>query len=185
MTRELSLLRKQTASVTSTTSSTSTLNESAEGVHGSPSLAGATHSLTSRRQRSSSSLGSHTTSVQGSQASVTGIAPSRTADQHRSTRSREPSLSHRRPSVGSLSSYTQHPHPEHVAHYGSPSIYPHRNSVSQTHLGLSSSSLARCEEVALHRSELETARRENEQLRRRVRELEQLLKKQKDDSVEC
>ncbi|KAJ5635082.1 uncharacterized protein N7484_008395 [Penicillium longicatenatum] len=180
LTRELSLLRQQTASVASTTSSTSTLNESTEGVHGSPSLTGSTNSLSSRRQRSSSSLGSHAPSVHGSQASVTGIAPSRTADPHRSTRSREPSLSHRRPSVGSLSSYTQHPHPDHIAHYGSPSIYPHRNSVSQTHLGLSSSSLARCEEVATHRSELETARRENEQLRRRVRELEQILKKQKE-----
>ncbi|KAJ5915980.1 hypothetical protein N7454_010887 [Penicillium verhagenii] len=185
LTRELSLLRQQTASVASTASSTSTLNESTEAMRGSsPSLSSSTHSHSSRRQRSSSSLGSHTPSVQGSQASVTGIAPSRTAEHQRSTRSREPSLSHRRPSIGSLSSYTQHPHPEHVSHYASPSIYPHRNSVSQTHLGLSSSSLARCEEIALHRSELETAKRENEQLRRRVRELEQVLKKQKNDSVD-
>ncbi|KAJ5559683.1 hypothetical protein N7513_002082 [Penicillium frequentans] len=75
LTRELSLLRQQTASVASTASSTSTLNESTEGIHGSPSLAGSTHSHSSRRQRSSSSLGSHTPSVQCSQASVTGIAP--------------------------------------------------------------------------------------------------------------
>ncbi|KAJ5637108.1 hypothetical protein N7490_006987 [Penicillium lividum] len=184
LTRELSLLRQQTTSVASTASSTSTMNESVDGTHGSPSLGGANHPHSYRRQRSSSSLGSHSTSVHGSQASVTGIAPSRTAEHNRSARSREPSLSQRRPSIGSLSSHSQHPHPEHVSHYGSPSIYPHRSSISQTHLGLSSSSLARCEEVALHRAELETARRENEQLRRRVRELEQVLKKQKEEPVD-
>ncbi|KAJ5281706.1 hypothetical protein N7478_007078 [Penicillium angulare] len=184
LTRELSLLRQQTASVASTTSSTSTLNEPPDGTtHGSPSLGSSTHSHSYRRQRSSSSLSSQTPSVQGSQASVTGIAPSRT-EHHRTPRSREPSLTHRRPSIGSLNSYTQHPHPDHVSHFGnSPSIYPHRTSVSQTHLGLSSNSLARYEEAALHKSELETTKRENEQLRRRVRELEQILKKQKEETA--
>lgn len=185
MTRELSLLRQQTASVASTTSSTSTLNEPPDSVvHGSPSLGSSTHSHSYRRQRSSSSLSSHTPSVQSNQASVTGIAPSRITEHHRTPRSREPSLTHRRPSIGTLNSYTQHPHPDHVSHFGnSPSIYPHRTSVPQTHLGLSSSSLARYEEAALHKSELETTRRENEQLRRRVRELEQILKKQKEETT--
>ncbi|KAJ5569775.1 uncharacterized protein N7459_009205 [Penicillium hispanicum] len=182
LTRELSLLRQQTASVASTASSTSTLNDPADGLHGSPSLSSSTHSHSSRRQRSSSSLSAHTPSVQSSQAaSVTGIAPSRTAESSRTARSREASLTSRRPSIGSLSSYSQHPHGDQHHHYGnSPSVYPHRNSISQTHLGLSSSSIARYEEAALHKSELESVRRENEQLRQRVRELENVLKKQKD-----
>ncbi|KAJ6172698.1 hypothetical protein N7470_001765 [Penicillium chermesinum] len=184
LTRELSALRQQTASVASTASSTSTLDQAADGPLGSPTFSNSTHS--SRRQRSSSSLSSQNASIQHqSTASVTGIAPSRTADPSRPVRSREPSLTARRPSIGSVSSYTQHPHPEQLPHYGhSPSIYPHRTSVSQTHLGLSSNSPGRYEEVALHKAELEAARRENEQLRRRIRELELVLKKQKEDSMD-
>ncbi|KAJ5666985.1 hypothetical protein N7462_011394 [Penicillium macrosclerotiorum] len=197
LTRELSLLRQQTASVASTTSSTSTPHDPADGVHASPALSSSTYSHSSRRQRSSSSLSSHT-AAQGSQAaSVTGIAPSRDSimpsrstdyshshSHTRSNRSREPSLTARRPSVGSLSSFTQSSHAEPL-HYGnSPSIYPHRNSVSQTHLGLSSSSISRYEEMALHRSEFETMKRENDQLRKRVRELENILKKEKEGGPE-
>lgn len=183
LSRELSLLRQQSASVSSAASSTSTLNEIRDGIQGSPPLGSSAHSHTSRRQRSSSSLSSHSTSLQGIQGGVTGIAPSRGADHHRTARSREPSLSHRRPSFGALNSYTQHPHPDHTAHYGSSSsIYSRRNSVSQTHLGLSSSSLSRYEEAALHKTELEAAKKENEQLRRRVMELEKILKKQKEVS---
>lgn len=44
--------------------------------------------------------------------------------------------------------------------------------------------MARYEEATVHRSELESMKRENEQLRRRVRELENTLKKQKDSPVE-
>lgn len=36
--------------------------------------------------------------------------------------------------------------------------------------------MARYEEVTLHKSELESVRRDNDQLRKRVRELEQMLK---------
>ena len=110
---------------------------------------------------------------------MTGIAPSRKAEHSRSARSREASLTSRRPSVGSLNSYPPYSNSDQLFHYGnSPSIYPHRNSVSQTQLGLSGSSIARYEEVALHKSELEAVRQENEQLRRRVRELENVLKRQ-------
>ncbi|KAJ5233059.1 hypothetical protein N7468_006015 [Penicillium chermesinum] len=148
LTRELSALRQQTASVASTASSTSTLDQAADGPLGSPTFSNSTHS--SRRQRSSSSLSSQNASIQHqSTASVTGIAPSRTADPSRP--------------------------PFHI---------PHRTSVSQTHLGLSSNSPGRYEEVALHKAELEAARRENEQLRRRIRELELVLKKQKEDSMD-
>ncbi|KAJ5215857.1 uncharacterized protein N7498_002264 [Penicillium cinerascens] len=191
LTRELSLLRQQTASVTSTTSSASNFTEP-DGIHASPSLSSSTNSQVSRRHRSSSSLSSYTPAAQGAQAaSVTGIAPSRDASHPsrptdhplpRTMRSRETSLTSRRPSVGSLSSFSQHPHGDQLSHYGSPSIYPHRNSISQTHLGLSSNavSMARYEEATTHRSELESVKRENEQLRKRVRELEHTLKKQKE-----
>lgn len=177
LTRELSLLRQQTTSVTSNTSSTSTLNDPTDAMHGSPSLSSSAQSHSSRRQRSSSSLSSHNASIQGSQAaSVTGIAPSRTTDHSRAARSREASLTSRRPSIGSLSSYSQS-HNDQLSHYGnSPSVYPHRNSASQAHLGLSSAPMARYEEVTLHKSELESVRRDNDQLRKRVRELEQMLK---------
>jgi cell shape-determining protein MreC len=40
--------------------------------------------------------------------------------------------------------------------------------------------LSRFEEATQHRSELEHTKRENELLRKRVRELEQILKKQKE-----
>ncbi|KAJ5133457.1 hypothetical protein N7448_001515 [Penicillium atrosanguineum] len=194
LTRELSLLRQQTVSVNSTASSASNLTEP-DGLHASPSLGSSTTSHVSRRQRSSSSLSSHTPAAQSAQAaSVSGIAPSRdTSHPSRSTehalprtiRSREPSVTSRRPSVGSLPS-SQYPHGDPLSHYGSPSIYPHRSSVSQTHLGLSSgsSSMARYEEATIHRSELESMKRENEQLRRRVRELENTLKQQKESPVE-
>lgn len=188
LTRELSILRQQTASVTSTTSSTSTFNEPTDGLHASPPLSNQ-HSHVSRRQRSASCLSSSTPAVQGVQAaSVTGIAPLRDITHHprstehvhtRTVRSREPSLTSRRPSIGSLSLNAQTTYGDQFSHFGSPSVYPQRNSVSQTHFGLSSNPPARYEEATLHREELESIKRENEQLKKRVRELEGILKKQR------
>ncbi|KAF3029437.1 hypothetical protein E8E15_010124 [Penicillium rubens] len=179
LTRELSILRQQTASVASTGSSTSTFNE-ADGTRASPTLSSSTPSHSARRNRSNSSLSSHTSANQGQQsASVTGIAPSREipyrpADHSRTVRSREPSLTSRRPSIGSLSSFS----------HNNSNIYPHRNSVSQSQLGHSpGGSLSRFEEATHHRLEVEYMKRENEQLRRRVRDLEQTLKRQKEDSA--
>ncbi|KAJ5608031.1 hypothetical protein N7537_004650 [Penicillium hordei] len=179
LTRELSILRQQTASVASTASSTSTFNE-ADRAQASPTLSNSIASHSARRNRSNSSLSSHTSANQAPQsASVTGIAPSRDipyrqTDHSRTVRSREPSLTSRRPSIGSLSSFS----------HNNSSIYPHRNSVSQTHLGHSpGGSLSRFEEATHHRLEVEYMKRENEQLRRRVRDLEQTLKRQKEDSV--
>ncbi|OQE28100.1 hypothetical protein PENFLA_c005G01172 [Penicillium flavigenum] len=179
LTRELSILRQQTASVASTGSSTSTFNE-ADGTRVSPTLSSSTPSHSARRNRSNSSLSSHTSANQGQQsASVTGIAPSREipyrpADHSRIVRSREPSLTSRRPSIGSLSSFS----------HNNSSIYPHRNSVSQSQLGHSpGGSLSRFEEATHHKLEVEYMKRENEQLRRRVRDLEQTLKRQKEDSA--
>ncbi|KAJ5112414.1 hypothetical protein N7532_000459 [Penicillium argentinense] len=187
LTRELSLLRQQTASVASTTSSTSTLNESADGYHHSPSLGSSNRSHSSRRQRSSSSLSAHTPAAQGpAAASVTGIAPSReTSIPARTARSREASLTSRRPSFGSMPSSSHHTYAEPISYFGtSPSIYPHRDSVSQTQLGQSHSCITRYEEAAFHKSEFETMKRENELLRKRVRELESILKKQRDGEPE-
>ncbi|KAJ5473889.1 hypothetical protein N7475_003455 [Penicillium sp. IBT 31633x] len=178
LTRELSLLRQQTASVASTGSSTSAVNE-ADGAQPSPTLSSSTRSHSARRNRSNSSLSSQTSASQSAQtASVTGIAPlresgmpSRPADYSRTARSREPSLTSRRPSIGSLSSFS----------HSNSSVYPHRNSGSQTQLGYSpGQSLSRFEEVSHHRLELEYMKRENDQLRRRVRDLEQTLKRQKE-----
>ncbi|KAJ5542276.1 hypothetical protein N7535_004697 [Penicillium sp. DV-2018c] len=178
LTRELSLLRQQTASVASTASSTSTFNDT-DGAWGSPPLSTSTRSTSARRNRSNSSLSSHASMAQGAQtSSVMGIAPSRETsipsrqtDHSRTVRSREPSLTSRRPSIGSLSSWA----------HGNNSVYPHRASASQTQLGNSpGNSMSRYEEVTQHRLELESVKRENEQLRRRVQELEQTLKRQKD-----
>ncbi|CAG8225409.1 unnamed protein product [Penicillium olsonii] len=179
LTRELSLLRQQTASVASTGSSTSNFNEP-EGARASPTLSNSNRSQSARRNRSSSSLSSHASATQVPQTgSITGIAPSREtshpsrSDHSRTVRSREPSLTSRRPSIGSLSTFS----------HSNSSVYPHRNSVSQTHLGYSpGASLSRFEEATHHRLELEQTRRENEQLRKRVRELEQTLKKQQEPS---
>lgn len=171
LTRELSLLRHQTASVSSTASSTSTFNE--PDARASPTLSNSGRPHSTRRHRSNSSLSSYASASQVPQAaSVTGIAPSRESSLHsRTARSREPSLTSRRPSIGSLSSFS----------HSNSSVYPHRNSVSQTQLGYSpATSLSRFEEVTHHRSELESVKRENEQLRKRVKDLEQTLKKQKE-----
>ncbi|KAJ6154315.1 hypothetical protein N7485_012684 [Penicillium canescens] len=175
LTRELSLLRHQTASVSSTASSTSTFNE--PDARASPTLSNSGRSHSTQRHRSNSSLSSHASASQVPQAaSVTGIAPSREtslpsrADHSRTARSRESSLTSRRPSIGSLTSFS----------HSNSSVYPHRTSGSQTQLGYSPATpLSRFEEATQHRSELESIKRENEQLRKRVRDLEQTLKKQK------
>ncbi|KAJ5604810.1 hypothetical protein N7510_009964 [Penicillium lagena] len=196
LTRELSLLRQQTASVASTTSSASTLNEptSAEGVQNSPPLGrSSSRPNSSRRHRSSSSIGSNAQVAQSAMAAnVAGIAPWRENNPHASSRnhsdlprrarSREPSLTmSRRPSVSSLTSFPQYQHnnDHHTPYYGnSPSIYPYRNSISQPQSAAPASNpMARYEEAAYHKSELDVVKRENDQLRKRVRELETTLKR--------
>ncbi|OXV09218.1 hypothetical protein Egran_03019 [Elaphomyces granulatus] len=168
LTRELSLLRQQTASVASTTSSTSTgLNDAIDPLHSSPYLSGSIHPTSSRRHRSSSNLSAYVPAAPGPRTgSVASIAPSResglppsrpSADYPRVSRSRDPSVtSVRQPGTASPSRSSSFPLP------GDP---PH-----------STTATARYEEAAYHRAELESIKRENELLRRRVRELEQTLK---------
>ncbi|KAL2003646.1 hypothetical protein VTN02DRAFT_2909 [Thermoascus thermophilus] len=191
LTRELTLLRQQTASVASTASSTSTnLNDPIDSIHGSHHVSGV-HPTSSRRHRSSSNLSSSFPGISGSTAgSVTGIAPSRdsglppsrpSGDYPRIGRSREPSFTSTRQSgtsSPSLSSSFQ----QRGDHFPHSMGHSHRLSLGtggaaeNNPRSMSSSATARYEEAAYHRAELESIKRENEMLRRRVRELEITLK---------
>ncbi|KAF7716224.1 Uncharacterized protein PECH_005109 [Penicillium ucsense] len=171
-TRELSVLRQQTASVASTASSSSTMNDPSDPHQTSPLLGGFAHFQTSRRQRSCSSLSAYTAAQSSQNGGVTGIAPSRESSMSHSRvmRSREPSLTSRRPSIGSITSYAQqHSYGDQLVNHGKPSIYRHRSAGSQTQLA----------DAASYKSELDNVKRENEQLRRRIRDLEIAMKKQK------
>ncbi|EPS28822.1 hypothetical protein PDE_03768 [Penicillium oxalicum 114-2] len=171
LTRELSVLRQQTASVASTASSSSTMNDPSDTFQTSPLLGSFAHFHTSRRQRSCSSLSAHTAAQSSQSGSITGIAPSRESSMSHSRvmRSREPSLTSRRPSIGSITSYPSQGYSDPSANSGKPFMYRHRSAGSQTQLV----------DAASYKSELEHVKRENEQLRRRVRELENVMKKQK------
>ncbi|PLB48082.1 hypothetical protein P170DRAFT_476729 [Aspergillus steynii IBT 23096] len=198
LSRELSSLRQQTASVASTTSSASTsFNDPVDALHTSPHLINTAHPTASRRHRSSSSLSSsYVPAVQGSRAgSVAGIAPSREVglasprpgDPMRPGRSREPSLTSSRPSEGVLSSFSpsssQHlPYQslDQSSHFPNAPTHGHRSSLSQQR-SRTTSTASRPDEIAHQRAELEVIRRENDALRRRVRELESTLKKQREN----
>lgn len=178
------MLRQQTASVASTASTTSTgLNDS---------LDGSSHPASSRH-RSSSSLSGHIPPGSAAlAASVSSIAPSRDAalptsrpsgEYTRVARSREPSVTSPRQPV---SPYGDHALQSQGPHRSSVSL-SHSHSHSHTHLpdvyrSASNASTAgsRYEETAQHRIELEAVKRENEMLRRRVRELEQSLRTYRD-----
>ncbi|RAK71183.1 uncharacterized protein BO72DRAFT_28216 [Aspergillus fijiensis CBS 313.89] len=177
LSRELSLLRQQTASVASTTSSTSTtLNDPMDSLHASPYAISSTVPTTSRRHRSSSSLSSsYIPAVQGSRTgSGFGIAPSRETQlpstRTDSGRSREPSLTSRQ----SDAALSQHHLPS--TDQLSPSIggFPHRNSITQQKSPVIPPS--RHEELLAQREEVDMLKRENETLRRRVRELELIVR---------
>ncbi|KAL2800346.1 hypothetical protein BJX66DRAFT_184838 [Aspergillus keveii] len=169
LSRELTLLRNQTASVASTTSSTSTsFNDSHETLLGSTYISGPVYPTASRRHRSSSSLSaSYFPVIQGSR--VNG-------------RSRRPSLVSPQRSQ-SLISVTSQPHERkhdpssHVAH----SARFRRSSVSQQR-ALSGPAALRPDEIA-SRGEMESLKNENELLRRRIRDLELELGVQKNSSA--
>ncbi|PWY73711.1 hypothetical protein BO70DRAFT_398933 [Aspergillus heteromorphus CBS 117.55] len=182
LSRELSLLRQQTNSVASTASSTSTtLNDAVDTHHASPYIISSTHPTASRRHRSSSSLSSsYIPAVQGSRAgSVSGIAPAREAylptarpDPSRTGRSRESSLTSPGQSEAALSASAPHHQTQQVDQQSHPTAgQPHRTSLSQQKTPMSGS-ISRHDEIAYHRGEVDSLKRENEMLRRRVRELE-------------
>lgn len=104
----------------------------------------------------------------------------------RPARSREPSLTSPRPPEGLLSSFSpsssQHfPHQslDQSAQFPSAPTHSHRSSLSQQR-SRTASSTSRPGEIAQQRAELEVVRRENDALRRRVRELESTLKKHRE-----
>lgn len=185
LTRELTLLRQQTASVASTASSTSTgLADSLEG----PSV----YPTSSRQHRSSSNLSSHIPSGSAAlAASVSSIAPSRdtalptsrpSGEFTRAGRSREPSITSPRQPVSPYGELSfQSTQSSQVGVSGHRSSASHSQNIvfppeARRSTSIPSTVVNRFEETAHHRAELEAVKRENELLRRRVRELEQNLK---------
>lgn len=211
LTRELSLLRQQSASVVSNTSSTSTGLADSTDYNANYLLSGASHPTPSRRHRSSSSLSTRSvntnitsasglTGISGSTvgttggvagSTISGTIPIRDIAGHQSTHPRE-SLSRQNSVTSSRRSEAGSPSLSSSLHQSDhfPNFVPQRLSISSQHghnqqsispssarssFIPSSASTARYEEAAYHRSELEIVKRENDMLRRRIRELERSL----------
>ncbi|GAT24309.1 similar to An16g05010 [Aspergillus luchuensis] len=181
-----SLPGTHTAAIPTVSDQTNNMSTS-DGLHASPYVISTAHPTSSRRHRSSSSLSSsYIPAVQGSRAgSVSGIAPARETylpstrpDPSRPGRSRESSLTSHRQSEGALpstpGSHHQTQPTDHAAHHAG--SYPHRSSLSQQKTP-SISSTSRHEEVLQQRGEVDSLKRENEMLRRRVRDLESVISK--------
>ncbi|KIV77715.1 hypothetical protein PV11_09497 [Exophiala sideris] len=202
LTRELSALRAQTASVASTTSSTSDHFFSASDPYTSTTGTGTTIiPNTTRRHRSSSNLSTRSARsirdnlANATNTSVSGVAAPRDQSVVASSR---PSMELTRPDMSRQnstsamgfrsSSITSSPHMSQSAY-----AYPHRSSVSSNAPNMSDSaqsygfprspgsnaaaSALRYEEAAQQRAELEAVKRENEILRARVKELEKNIQK--------
>lgn len=172
LTRELSALRAHSASVASTASSNASgapgllLDATDPSTAHTGALMGPTHPTTSRRHRSSSSVsrGSVSASYNGPTTFTTGIplgaASAGIAHQHQHQHHR----------------YSASSQPAGAPQAGdAPSGQGRTNSVVST---------PRYEEVAHYRQELEEAKRENELLRRRIRELERVIRGRRSSSSE-
>ena len=203
LTRELTLLRQQTASAASNASSasTSTAADSAVQTEGGVLLGSAIQPTSSRRHRSSSNLGSRaggsissTGATAGSASGVnttthltgSGIAPPRDASYSYSRSggdplSRQSSVASRRseassPSLSSSLLYTgteQHPFPASSHHRHS-----HSNSFSTTSVRGPTTipTTHRYDEAAHNKAELDMVKAENEALKGRIRELERMVR---------
>ncbi|KIW27265.1 uncharacterized protein PV07_07019 [Cladophialophora immunda] len=199
LTRELSALRAQTASVASTTSSTSEHLFSSDPYN--TTTTGTTIIPTNtRRHRSSSNLSTRSARsireslTNAANTSVSGVAAPRDQSVQASAR---PSMEMSRPDMSRQnstsasgfrsSSITSSPHLTQGGY-----AYPHRSSVSSTmdassvapHAAMTRSpssnaaiAQARYEEAASQRAELEAVKRENETLRARVKDLEKSLQR--------
>ncbi|KAL8677454.1 MAG: hypothetical protein Q9186_006121 [Xanthomendoza sp. 1 TL-2023] len=221
LTRELSALRQQTASVASTSSSASTGIADSTDHNANHLMSGPSHPTPSRRHRSSSSLSTRSmnttatttsgfTGLSGSTvgttggvagSTISGIAPARdthpgnvysmsrqnsTASSRRSQAS-SPSLS------SSLLQGDHFPNLIPLRHASStqpnpPSTHMLQQTMSPAASARSSyvpsnAAMARYEETTHHRSEMESVKRENEMLRRRIRELERRLGSRRTSSV--
>lgn len=197
LTRELSLLRAaQNASVVSNASSTSTgLPDSADH-NANHLLSGPSHPTPSTRRHHRSSSSTSTRSATGIASGVTAMSiPSTTADRTRGNAPRHESISMSR--QNSMTGSRSHspapagsfPGQEYYAHRP----LPHReiSGGGGGHETLRADSVTsvqttgRYEEAAFHRHELEAVKKENELLKRRIRELERTLRvrRQSDASV--
>ncbi|KAF2107911.1 hypothetical protein BDV96DRAFT_606180 [Lophiotrema nucula] len=155
LTRELSALRAHSASVASTASSTTSnvlLDATDPSIAHAGSLTGPTHPTSARRHRSSSSVSR--TSYTGPATYSTGIPLT--------------------PATAGI---------PHTHHRYSVSSQPATSDPSSAQQARSASvvSTPRYEEVAHYKAELEDAKRENEVLKRRIRELERKIKADSDD----
>lgn len=207
LTRELSLLRAQSASVASNASSASTGLMDATDQNSNHLMSGPSDPTPSRRHRSSSNLSTRSANttataaagVSGTSGStvgmtggvagstISGVAPPReTPAQHsygRDTLSRQSSVASRRSEASSPSLSSSLYQGDHF-----PNLHTHRQTGSASQAQIQSSqptpgsarssyipATQRYEEIAHQRSELDIVKRENEALRRRVRELERTL----------
>ncbi|MCJ1409943.1 hypothetical protein MMC19_004027 [Ptychographa xylographoides] len=189
LTRELSLLRQQSASAASNTSSTSTDVADLPDPSSSHLLVGSSHPTSSRRHRSSSNLSTRSLVAT---TTMSGIIPTRENNQHlpgqirdslsrRSSAASTPSLA-LSPSLNSsdhvFSARSQRqPSSSHFTHPSLPHTSPQIGHPIEARSPTRPSAIftARYEEAAYHRSELEAAKQENEALRRRIRDLERSL----------
>jgi cell division septum initiation protein DivIVA len=198
LTRELSLLRQQTASVVSNTSSTTS-----ELVSDYSNIV----PTSARRHRSSSNLSTRSTrSINAATAnatSVSAVAPARETSVPSSSRpsmdiarpdlnrqdsatgrrsvTASPSLSSSHTAFGASFGQTQsHQTPSHRQSSSSqpatqvPAIDSHAHHARSPSFSAAVAA-ARYEEAAFHRAELESVKRENEALRQRIRDLERSL----------
>lgn len=203
LTRELTQLRQQSASVASSASSTSASHSEAiidpSSVHLPPG-ASVVHSgpLPIRHRRSSSGTSAQGRNILGTSATnVVPVIPSSTTpsqasiERAREGLSRQNSITSTRRSRASspaqpswvnleslpphyqhrqsLSSYHQHPYQHH--HHPPPATAHQPPASSPTNATFAPS---RLEDVEKHKAELEVVMRENEMLRRRIRELERI-----------
>ncbi|KAK4093339.1 hypothetical protein PCL_03511 [Purpureocillium lilacinum] len=188
LTRELSLLRAaQNASVVSNTSSTSAATSTHDPIAEASLLSGSGFSIpTTRRHHRNSSSASQN-------IAVSQLASSYEARHHIPARPPQPIPLSRQDSAASRRSQTNSPGPQ-VSSLD-PSSYFHQQRVppaasvpmSSVAATPGSGSIAdqmspgmmaattRYEETAFYRSELETAKKENEALKRRIRDLERML----------
>lgn len=172
------MLRQQTASVSSQSSTSTGVYERTD--HGPNNLISGpqNYPISSRRHRSSSNLSTRSMNLAGS-SNISGIAPAREpvstpwyARDHQTSR-RNSNTSTRR-SEATSPFLTSSFHGDSLLHASS-----HPSSVSQYPSGSSNPSTmaasTRLEEVTYHRAELERVKRENGILRQRIQELEKAL----------
>ncbi|ETN40748.1 uncharacterized protein HMPREF1541_05028 [Cyphellophora europaea CBS 101466] len=185
LTRELSALRAQTASVASTTSSTSdhffSNDQFGTGATIIPTSARRHRSSSNLSARSSRSIRENLTSA--ASTSVSGVAAPRDQTvQAGNMETLRPEMSRQNStSAGVYRSSSIHASPRlsqvgyHRASVSSNTNYSEAASNPRSPGFSSAGAAARYEEAQLHRAELEAVRKENETLRQRVRDLERSL----------